>query len=391
MSDRYLERARAIHRDLPVIDGHNDLPWAIGKRADGSLAAADPSHYLAGYHTDIPRLLEGGVGAQFWSVYVSASSSNAFDNTLRQIALVEEMVAANPDHLASATTASEIRAIREQGRIACLLGAEGGHSMEASLDKLRALYDRGVRYMTLTHSDTLSWADSATDDERHGGLTDYGREIVGEMNRIGMMVDISHVSAGTMRDALDVTRAPLIASHSSAFGLAAHPRNVPDDVIARVADNDGVVMVNFYPPFIVPQLAARSLEVFEEGRRLLAELGDEQAVDDALADRWDDVAFRGNVGTVVDHIEYIARLSGADHVGLGSDFDGVDLLPEGLEDVTCYPNITAEMLRRGWEETDVRKVLGENVLRVMAAVEEAAARAARLPFHHEYHVPPVLR
>lgn len=372
MSDQYLNRARSIHRDLPVIDGHNDLPWAIGKRADGSLAAANPAHHLADYHTDIPRLVEGGVGAQFWSVYVSAAADKPFADTLRQIALVEEMVAANADRLAQATTASEIRTIREQGRIACLLGAEGGHSIETSLDKLRALYDRAVRYMTLTHSDTLSWADSATDEERHGGLTDYGREIVAEMNRIGMMVDISHVSAATMRDALETTRAPLIASHSSAFALAAHPRNVPDDVINGVADNAGVIMVNFYPPFILPELAARSLDMVEEGRRLLAELGDEQAVDDALAAHWDDVAFKGNVGTVVDHIEHIARLAGVDHVGLGSDFDGIDLLPEGLEDVSCYPNITAEMLRRGWGEADIRKVLGENVLRVMEAVEEVA-------------------
>lgn len=234
------------------------------------------------------------------------------------------------------------------------------------------LHELGVRYMTLTHGDTLAWADSATDEARHGGLNDFGRDVVREMNRIGMVVDISHVSADTMRDALATTRAPLIASHSSAFALTPHPRNVPDDVLAGVADNGGVVMVNFYPPFVLPELADRSLEMMEEGRRLMAELEDEQAVDEELQRRWGDVEDTGDVGTIVDHIEHIARVAGVAHVGLGSDFDGVDLLPRGLEDASCYPNITAELLRRGWIETEIRMVLGENALRVLAAVEEAA-------------------
>jgi membrane dipeptidase len=282
------------------------------------------------------------------------------------------MAAANPDHLAMANSSADVRAIRSMGKVACLLGAEGGHSIEESLGALRMLQSLGVRYMTLTHGETLSWADSATDEAKHGGLTDFGHEVVREMNRIGMIVDISHVSTDTMNAALDTTRAPLMASHSNAYALAPHPRNVPDDVITRVADNNGVIMVNFYPPFALPDLAARSLDMFEQSRQLMAELGDEQAVDEELRRRWGFIVDTGNVATIVGHIEHIARVAGVDHVGLGSDFDGVDMLPEGLEDVSCYPKITAELLRRGWNEPDIRKVLGENALRVLEAVEDAA-------------------
>jgi len=371
MSD-FAATARRIHQSLPVVDGHNDLPWAIRTKAHGSLVEADPSRRLAGYHTDIPRLLAGGVGAQFWSVYVPAWSKHPLRDTLEQIDLVKRMVAANPDQLVPATTANEIREARAAGRVASLMGVEGGHSIEESLGALRMLRSLGVSYMTLTHGDSLSWADSATDEALHNGLTDFGHDVVREMNRIGMVVDIAHVSADTMRDALRVTQAPLLASHSSVYALAPHPRNVPDDVIAGVAANDGVIMVNFYPPFVLPELAARSLDLFAEGRQLMAELGDEGAVDRIIGERWADVDYRGDVGTIADHIEYIARVAGVDHVGLGSDFDGVDMVPEGLEDVSCYPNITVELLRRGWNETDIRKVLGDNALRVLAAVEDAA-------------------
>lgn len=372
MTSDLLARARRIHRDLPVIDGHNDLPWAIRTRAGGSLDAANPATRLAGYHTDIERLHAGGVGAQFWSVYVPAWSKRPLAETLQQIDLVGRMVTQNPDRLEFATTAADIRRIRDQGRIACLLGAEGGHSIEGSLENLRSICRAGVRYMTLTHSATLSWADSATDEARHGGLTHFGRQVVREMNHIGMMVDISHVSVGTMHDALDASGAPLIASHSSCYALAPHPRNIPDEILARVADNGGVVMVNFYPAFVLPELAARSTSLFEEARRLRTELGDEATVEEAIAGRWDEVADTGDVASVVDHIEHVAQVAGVDHVGLGSDFDGVDMLPEGLEDVSCYPNITAELLRRGWQERDIRKVLGDNILRVMGTVAAAA-------------------
>ncbi|MDJ0497398.1 MAG: dipeptidase [Acidimicrobiia bacterium] len=363
------DHARRIHGSLPVVDGHNDLPWAIRTRAGGSLEVANPATRLAGYHTDIDRLFAGGVGAQFWSVYVSAWSKRPFAETLQQAALVDQMVRANPDQLESATTAADIRRIRDQGRIACLLGAEGGHSIEGSLPNLRDLYEVGVRYMTLTHSKTLSWADSATDEARHGGLTDFGRSVVREMNHMGMMVDISHVSVGTMSDALDSSVVPVIASHSSCFALAPHPRNIPDEILERVADNGGVVMINFYPPFVLPELAARSMSLFEDADRLMEQLGDEAAVEEAIAARWDEVEDTGEVATIVDHIEHAARVMGTDHVGLGSDFDGIHIVPAGLEDVSCYPNITAEMLRRGWQEEDIRKVLGDNVLRVMEAVE----------------------
>jgi membrane dipeptidase len=372
MTEDFAAEARRIHEDLPVVDGHNDLPWAIRTKAKGSLEEADPGSRLLGYHTDIARLLTGGVGAQFWSVYVPAWSDHPLRDTLEQIDLVKRMAAANPDHLAMANGAAEVRAIRGEGKIACLLGAEGGHSIEDSLGALRMLHSLGVRYMTLTHGDTLSWADSATDEAKHGGLTDFGHEVVREMNRIGMIVDISHVSVDTMNAALNTTRAPLVASHSSAYTIAPHPRNVPDDVIVRVADNGGVIMVNFYPPFLLPDLAVRSLGMFEQGRQLMAELGDERAVDEELQRRWGDVTDKGNVSTIVDHVEHVARIAGVAHVGLGSDFDGVDMLPEGLEDVSCYPNITAELLRRGWIESDIRKVLGDNALRVLEAVEAAA-------------------
>jgi membrane dipeptidase len=363
------DQARRIHSSLPVVDGHNDLPWAIRTRAAGSLDVANPATRLVGYHTDIDRLLAGGVGAQFWSVYVPAWSEQPFVETLQQADLVKRMVAENPDQLASAYTAADVRRVRDEGRIACLLGAEGGHSIEDSLENLRALYEVGVRYMTLTHSKTLSWADSATDEARHGGLTAFGRDVVREMNRLGMMVDISHVSVATMRDALNTSTAPLIASHSSCYALAPHPRNIPDHVLERVADNGGVVMVNFYPPFVMPELAARSIDLLEEAHRLMAELGDEAAVEDAIAGRWDDIEDTGDVARVVDHIEHVAQVAGIDHVGVGSDFDGVDVLPAGLEDVSCYPNITVELLQRGWDEYDIRKVLGDNMLRVMEGVE----------------------
>ncbi len=361
------ERAAAIHADLPVVDGHNDLPWRLRLRDDGDLDSADPREHLDGYHTDTPRLLAGGVGAQFWSVYVPAWTERPFDVTMQQLDLVERMVGRDPC-LEHADTAEDVRRIRAAGRIASLAGAEGGHCIEGSLEKLRSLRRRGVRYLTLTHGDTIDWADSATDEPRHGGLTDFGRAVVKEMNRIGMLVDISHVSADTMRDALAVSERPVIASHSGAFALVPHPRNVPDDVLEGITSNDGVVMVVFYPGFLVAETAVKALDMFAEARRLAFELDDELAVDAALAERtadWD----RGSVSAVADHIEHIARVAGVDHVGLGSDFDGMHLVPAGLEDVSRYPGITAELLARDWSETHVRKVLGENALRVLAAAD----------------------
>ncbi len=367
--------ARRIHGDLPVVDGHNDLPWELWARAGGDLGAADPSGHLDGYHTDLPRLLEGGVGLQFWSVYVPTYSRRPLRETHRQIDIVEEMTRRSPGLTALASSADEAATIRASGRIAGMMGVEGGHQIENSLDAIGELHGRGVRYITLTHSDTTDWADSATDDARHGGLATFGEDVVREMNRVGMMVDISHVAADTMRDAIRVSRAPVIASHSSAYELARHPRNVPDDVLRMVADTGGVVMVTFVPAFVVDATAQLALDMFAEDRRLHSRFGDDdeaaylKARRELVANRRID---RGTPADVVDHIEHIRDVAGVDHIGLGGDYDGVDVLPEGLDDVTCYPVITTELLRRGWAEPDIRKVLGENAMRVLRAAEETA-------------------
>jgi membrane dipeptidase len=377
VTDAHRRRALRIHRDLPVVDGHNDLPWEIRTRAAGSLEAADPTGRLDAYHTDFPRLLRGGVGVQFWSVFVPAWSASPLGDTLGQIDLVEEMSRRGAAFTALAADAADAERIRDGGRIAGFLGAEGGHAIEDSLEGLRTLAGRGVRYMTLTHADTLEWADSATDEPRHGGLSPFGEAVVAEMNRLGMLVDVSHVSAEVMRHAIRVSRTPVIASHSSAFALAPHPRNVPDDVLAMVGETGGVVMVAFVPAFIVAATARRSIEMFEEERRLRASFAADDEAGYQAARRERVMALdidRGSVADVVDHIEHVARVAGVDHVGLGSDFDGVELLPDGLEDASCFPAITAELLAREWPESDVRKVLGENTMRVLRAAEEAAAR-----------------
>ncbi len=349
-----------IHADLPVVDAHNDLPYRRRFEPD------------AAPHTDFPRLLAGGVGLQFWSVFVPAWDATPFATTLGQIDLVAEMTAAAPDLSAVAGTAEEAEAIRRSGRVAGMLGAEGGHCIEGSLANLRELADRGVRYMTLTHGSTTGWADSATDEPRHGGLAAFGRDVVAEMNGLGMLVDISHVAPATMRQALEVSEAPVVATHSNAFALAAHPRNLPDDVLEGIAASGGVVCATFVPAFLVQSTAAAALDMFEQDRRLRARFGPEQEAE-FLAARKEMLRSleidRGTVSDVADHIEHMARIAGVDHVGIGSDFDGVEALPDGLEDASCYPAITAELLARGWPEGDVRKVLGDNWRRVLAAAE----------------------
>jgi membrane dipeptidase len=371
----HLDDARRIHADLPVVDGHNDLPWELWSRAKGDLDRADPAGHLDGYHTDLPRLLEGGVGLQFWSVYVPAHSSTPLAETHRQIGIVEEMTRRSPDLTALAATADQAEAIRASGRIAGMMGAEGGHQIEGSLEAITELHARGVRYITLTHSDTTDWADSATDEPRHDGLSPFGEEVVREMNRVGMLVDISHVAATTMRDAIRVSRAPVLASHSSAYALARHPRNVPDDVLEMVGSTGGVVMVTFVPAFVVDETARMALGMFESERRLRAEFGpdEEDAYQAASRERAKGLVFdRGTVADVADHIEHVRDVAGVDHVGLGGDYDGVERLPTGLEDVSCYPAVTAELLARGWTEPDIRKVLGENAIRVLRIAEEMA-------------------
>jgi membrane dipeptidase len=378
--DDHAAAARRIHDTLPVVDGHNDLPWEIRTRAGGSLAAADPRHRLVGYHTDFPRMLAGGVGCQYWSVYVPSWSREPRSACHRQIDLVEEMSALAPEFTELVAGADRAEAVRGDGRIAGLLGIEGGHTIEGSLAAIAEFHERGVRYMTLTHADTIDWADSATDAARHGGLTDFGRSVIAEMNRVGMLVDISHVSANTMRQAVAISRAPVIASHSSAFAIAPHPRNVPDDVIEMVAARDGVVMVTFVPAFLVAATALQSMEMFEERRLLRAQFApdDEAGFAAASRQRFGSIEIdRGTVTDVVDHIEHISVVGGVDHVGIGGDFDGTDATPAGLDDVSCYPAITTELLLRGWSEPDIRKVLGENAMRALREAEDVARSGRR--------------
>lgn len=374
------EHAQKLHADALVIDGHNDLPWAIRSSAGGDFGNYDiavrlPDRLREG-QTDIPRLKAGGVDAQFWSVYVPAdyaAERKAAWATMEQIDIVHRMLKRYPETFELALTADDIERIAAEGRIASLIGAEGGHSIENSLGVLRMLHRLGARYMTLTHSETLDWADSATDKPRHGGLSPFGEEVVLEMNRLGMLVDISHVSADTMHDVLRVSLAPVIASHSSAYALVPHPRNVPDDVLRELPRNGGVIMVNFFSGFINPEAQQVMKQSEEARRRLQAEHPDE--ADFARAwERWrrDHPIPPGTLAQVVDHIDHIAKVAGIDHVGLGSDFDGVSRTPEGLEDVSRFPAITQALLDRGYSDEAVRKVLGRNILRVMRRAEQVA-------------------
>lgn len=366
-------QARAIHDSLPVVDGHNDLPWALRTAVDGDLSQADPSGPLPQLHTDVGRMIEGGVGGQFWSVYVPTDHPEPHATTNRQIDLVEALIA-HDDRLAVAKTADDVRRLRSAGLIGSMIGAEGGHSIEGSLANLEQLRKRGVRYMTLTHSETSDWADSATDEPRHNGLTEFGVSVVERMNHIGMLVDISHVSVPTMRQALDISTAPVIASHSNARALAPHPRNIPDDVLADVGARGGVVMAVFFPGFVVADTAREMRGLYAVWRDVRERLvGDEAAIARELdrIDRELDVAL-GTSSDICDHIEHIATLAGIDAVGLGSDYDGMSLVPEDMPDVSSYPRITETLLDRGWSEGDLRKLLGDNVLRVLDDADAVA-------------------
>jgi membrane dipeptidase len=375
-----LARARRLHAQTPLIDGHNDLPWEIREKAGGDLARLDPRQSQPAQHTDIPRLRAGAVGGVFWAAYVPAefARGGAARVAMEQIDLIHRMTAASPD-LELALTAADIERAHRAGKIASLIGIEGGHSIENSLGTLRQFHALGVRYLTLTHASTLDWADAATDSARHDGLTKFGEEVVREMNRVGMLVDLSHVSPATMKDAIRVSAAPVIFSHSSARALADHPRNVPDDVLRLLKPNGGIVMVNFYSGFVEPRAAAAMRSMFEVQRRFRAQYpNDPQAAQRAYRDwqRQNPIA-RGNIATVADHIDHIVKVAGIDHVGIGSDYDGVTSLPEGMEDVSRYPYLTVELLRRGYSDADVRKVLGGNLLRVMRQSETVAARLQR--------------
>jgi len=373
------ERVMQILRRTPLIDGHNDLPWALRQGFGNDPYRVDLATNLAAttrLHTDIPRLRAGGVGAQFWSVYVPASLEpvEAAKATFEQIDTVKRIAAAYPSVFEIAVTADDIARIHKTGKIASLIGMEGGYSIDDSLGLLREFYDSGARYMTLTHSKTTTWADSATDAPKWTGLSPFGEQVVKEMNRIGMMVDLSHVSEETMYDAIRVSTAPVIFSHSSARAVTGHPRNVPDSVLRMMPANGGIVMVTFVPGFISePVRQWGALRSAELSRLSALNQGDPDAVKTGM-DAWAaaNPAPKATLDDVVAHIQHVRDVAGIDHVGLGGDFDGVDSLPEGVESVEAYPRILAELMRRGWSEADIRKISGENLLRTMRAVERAA-------------------
>ncbi|HYC91544.1 MAG TPA: dipeptidase [Thermoanaerobaculia bacterium] len=375
-------RVDRILREVPLIDGHNDLPWQYRERAKNHLAQIDlrqdQSQLAKPLHTDIPRLRRGGLGAQFWSVYVPASlkGADALQATLDQIDVVHRLNAAYPDTFALALTADDVVRIHKSGRIASLIGMEGGHSINNSLAALRMLYRAGARYMTLTHSDNNDWADSATADPKLDGLSPFGKAVIAEMNRLGMLVDLSHVSPATMHDTLDVTAAPVIFSHSSARAVTGHQRNVPDDVLQRMKANGGVVMVTFVPGFVSEKVRVYGAAREAEQARLKAlHSGEPQQVKAGLT-AWETAnpRPRATLSDVADHVEHVIEVAGEDHVGIGGDLDGISSTPVGLESVADYPKLFAELLRRGYTETQLKKLAGLNVLRAMRAAEAAAAR-----------------
>lgn len=376
--DRALDHAKQILRSTPLIDGHNDLPWAIRESATAprDVAAYDLRGKTTG-HTDLSRLAQGQVGAQFWSIYVPGEikDSGYAKVQLEEFDIARQVIARYPDRLTLALSANDIERSFKRRKVASLLGMEGGHAIENSLGALRSYYDLGARYMTLTHNVTLDWADAALDSTRHNGLSEFGREVVREMNRLGMLVDLSHVSPATMSDALDVTEAPVIFSHSAARALVEHGRNVPDSILARLPRNGGVVMVTFVPAFVSTEVAAWEAQAKEQGDAI------KEAVTDSVEqnrrfDEWKALHPRpsATLKQVADHIEHVRKVAGADHVGIGSDFDGIDTVPVGLEDVSRFPELFAELIRRGWSDTDLKKLAGQNVLRALRAAEATAAR-----------------
>jgi membrane dipeptidase len=365
----------ALLRDHPVVDGHNDLLWALRELCDYDFDAVDISVRQDGrVHTDLPRLRSGGVGAQFWSVFVpSTLGHESVAATLEQVDAAYRMAERYADQLALATTADEVEAAWRNGRIASLLGAEGGHQIDGSLAVLRMYGALGVRYLTLTHNENVAWADSATDERVLGGLSDFGREVVAEMNRIGMVVDLSHVSSETMRDALDASTAPVMFSHSSAYALTDHPRNVPDDVLERSAAGGGICMVSFVPRFVSQANRDWALEAEAVAVQAGIDPKDLARFEPFITAREvEHPPPPATVSHVADHIEHVREVAGIEHVGLGGDYDGVTTLPDGLEDVSCYPALLEALADRGWSDADLSRLTCRNALRVLRAVEEAA-------------------
>jgi membrane dipeptidase len=358
---------------IPVLDGHNDLAWAMREHAGYDLTAVDLAAGEPALHTDLPRLRRGGVAGQFWSVYVPCSLAGgaAVAATLEQVDFVHRLVDRFPDDLALCRTADEAEEAMGQGRIASLMGMEGGHCIDSSLGVLRAMASLGVRYLTLTHNENVPWADSATDEPVLHGLSDLGREVVREMNRIGMFVDLSHVSADVMRDALDVAAAPVVFSHSSARALCDHPRNVPDDVLARLAGNGGVCMVTFVPKFV----SQRWADWYDEGQELVRRRGGDPRrladTEPVMAERAAGAPPLPTVADVADHVDHVREVAGVAHVGLGGDYDGSTYFPAGLEDVSGYPRLFEELRGRGWSADDLRRLGSGNVLRAMHDMEDA--------------------
>ncbi|MEX0773574.1 MAG: dipeptidase [Balneolales bacterium] len=377
----YHEQAIGILEEVPLIDGHNDLPYQYRVRADYKFSEIDlmnTTGFDQPMHTDIPRLREGRVGGQFWSVYVTPNQpeSEAIQQTMEQIDFVYRMIERYPDEFELALTADDVERIFEDGKIASMIGMEGGHSIGNSLGVLRQFYNLGARYMSITHSTSIDWADSATDDPVNDGLTEFGKEVVREMNWLGMLVDLSHASSQTMVDAINTSEAPVIFSHSSARAVSGHTRNVPDDVLQRVKDNDGIVMVTYVGSFVSEELRRHySKENGFQAKLEALYVGQPDSVDQKMSEwREANPAPQTTLSQVADHIDHIRDIIGVDHIGIGGDYDGTSGFPVGLEDVSTYPNLFAELLRRGYSEGDLKKIAGLNVLRVMRDAEEVAVR-----------------
>jgi membrane dipeptidase len=376
--DKALVHARQLLKKVILVDGHNDLPWAIrtDKNHPSDVAAFDLNGKVP-FQTDLKRLEKGGVGAQFWSVYIPGEIGTGYARTqLEQIDIARRVIAQYPKFQFAGTVA-DVRAAHQQGRIASLMGMEGGHAIENSLGALRAYYDLGVRYMTLTHNVNLDWADSAAKPPEHGGLTKFGEEVVLEMNKIGMLVDLSHVSDGTMDDALRVSKSPVIFSHSSARALCDVPRNVPDTILKRLPANGGVVMVTFVAGFIDPEVAKVQVPAMAElSRRTQGKSVEEgEKIADEVMGKLK--LPKTSIGKVADHIEHIRKVAGVKHIGLGGDFDGNSDWPVGLEDVSSYPLLFAELIRRGWSDEDLTLLAGENVLRALAQAEDVSRQLSK--------------
>jgi membrane dipeptidase len=381
-TEKDFERARKVLASSPLIDGHNDLPWAIreSKTAPMDVAAYDLRQHTAGM-TDLARLKQGMVGAQFWSIYIpgEVKDSGYARIQLEQFDIAHRFIAMYPDELQLALSSKDIRDAFKHKKIASLLGLEGGHAIENSLGALRSYYALGARYMTLTHNVTLDWADAALDSARHDGLTPFGDEVVREMNRLGMMVDLAHVSPGVMSDALDVTEAPVIFSHSDSRALVDVPRNIPDSILKRLPKNGGVAMITFVPSFASQAFLDHSKLQEKAEREMRKRLVGDTAAITKETEAWKaaNPAPIVTISQVIDHIEHMRQVAGIDHIGIGGDFDGITDTVQGLDDVSKYPALFAELAHRGWSDDDMRKLAGQNVLRVFEQVEQVAARVQK--------------